>query len=97
MENHASQRFSQSCARAFPAPDLCPFGGACHACPARAQAKLEIRQPGDPYEQEADRVAEQVMTMPEPRVQRACPSCEDETLQKKPIAEKITPLVQRQK
>ncbi|MGB7538367.1 MAG: DUF4157 domain-containing protein [Anaerolineales bacterium] len=36
------------------------------------------------------------MAMPEPRVQRACPSCEDETLQKKPIAEKITSLVQRQ-
>jgi hypothetical protein len=34
------------------------------------QAKLAISQPGDPYEQEADRVAEQVMRMPEPTVQR---------------------------
>ncbi len=39
------------------------------------QAKLEISQPGDPYEQEADRVAEQVMRMPDSQaatLQRAC-------------------------
>lgn len=30
------------------------------------QAKLRISQPGDPYEQEADRVADQVMRMPAP-------------------------------
>jgi hypothetical protein len=38
------------------------------------QAKLNISKPGDPYEQEADRVAEQVMRMPEPGVllQRKC-------------------------
>jgi hypothetical protein len=32
------------------------------------QAKLKISQPGDIYEQEADRIAEQVMRMPEPGV-----------------------------
>ncbi len=32
------------------------------------QAKLRINQPGDRYEQEADRVAEQVMRMPKPRL-----------------------------
>jgi hypothetical protein len=32
------------------------------------QAKLRIGAPGDVYEQEADRVAEQVMRMPEPEV-----------------------------
>src|SRR5262245_25483422 len=37
-----------------------------------AQAKLEISQPDDPYEQEADQVAEQVMHTPEPAVQRRC-------------------------
>jgi hypothetical protein len=31
----------------------------------RIQAKLKINQPNDIYEQEADRVAEQVMRMPE--------------------------------
>ncbi len=35
------------------------------------QAKLKIGQPGDKYEQEADRVADEVMRMPEPRIQRA--------------------------
>jgi len=33
------------------------------------QAKLKIGRPGDIYEQEADRVAEQVMSMPEPALQ----------------------------
>jgi Domain of unknown function (DUF4157) len=37
---------------------------------ARIQPKLKINAPGDRYEQEADRVAEQVMRMPEPQVQR---------------------------
>lgn len=37
------------------------------------QTKLAINKPGDEYEQEADRVAEEVMRMPEPQVQRACP------------------------
>jgi len=32
------------------------------------QAKLKIGQPNDKYEQEADRVAEQMMRMPEPQV-----------------------------
>ena len=36
------------------------------------QAKLMIGQPNDIYEQEADRVAEQVMRIPEPQPQRAC-------------------------
>ncbi|KAF5437056.1 protein of unknown function (DUF4157) [Candidatus Methanophagaceae archaeon] len=34
------------------------------------QAKLKIGQPGDRYEQEADRMADAVMRKPEPRVQR---------------------------
>lgn len=33
------------------------------------QAKLRIGQPNDIYEQEADRVAEQVMNMPKPAIQ----------------------------
>ena len=45
------------------------------------KAKLSIGQPGDIYEQEADRVAEQGMRMPDvpkgkdTRVQRKCPKC----------------------
>ena len=80
-------------------PQRCPFGGACHSCPPHIQAKLKIGQPGDKYEQEADRVAEQVMRMPEPQVQRkGCSSCEgkeddeDKLIQAKPLAGQITPL-----
>jgi len=36
------------------------------------QAKLVIGEAGDSFEQEADRVAEQTMRMPEGRLQRAC-------------------------
>ena len=62
------------------------------------QAKLRIGQPGNIYEQEADRVAEQVMRMPEPQaissgtpyihsIQRACIRSEDEVLSRQPIEE----------
>jgi len=61
------------------------------------QAKLRIGQPGDKYEQEADRVADEVMRMPEPGVQRQVEpeEEEEEILQTKPV-DQITPLVQRQ-
>src|SRR3989442_4713572 len=39
------------------------------------QARLNISQSGDSFEQEADRVAEKVMRMPAPAVQRSCASC----------------------
>jgi hypothetical protein len=60
--NRAVQRLVQACPAS---PGACPTGGACHACPVRVQAKLAVNQPGDAYEQEADRVAELVMTMPQ--------------------------------
>jgi outer membrane protein OmpA-like peptidoglycan-associated protein len=58
------------------------------------QAKLVVGQPDDKYEQEADRVAEQVMRMPEPQVQRQ-PEKED-LIQTKPLVDQITPLIQKQ-
>ena len=62
------------------------------------QAKLRIGQPNDKYEQEADRVADEVMRMREPQVQRQVePEEEEETLQPKPLASQITPLVQVQR
>ncbi len=77
-----AQAVGQSATRSCPmSPQRCPFGGACHSCPPRVQAKLKIGQPGDKYEQEADRVAEQVMRMPEPSVQRkgcSSPGCKEE-------------------
>lgn len=42
--------------------------------PLLFQPKLTVNIPGDQYEQEADRIAEQVMRMPDPQVQRQC-SC----------------------
>ncbi len=62
-----------------------------------AQAKLTIGRPNDKYEQEADRVADRVMALPDPRLQRqAEEEEEEETIQPKPLANQITPLVQRQ-
>mgnify|MGYP000875915458 CR=1 FL=1 len=58
-----------------------------HTVPASTfQPKLTISQPGDPYEQEAERVADQVMRMPEPVVQRAAEEGEPEQEQQ-PIAQ----------
>ncbi|MCY7323923.1 MAG: DUF4157 domain-containing protein [Phormidesmis sp. CAN_BIN36] len=60
-------------------------------------AKL-FGQPNDQYEQEADRVADQVMSMPESAqpVQREAMPEEEDKLQPKPLAASITPLVQRE-
>ena len=79
--------------------------------PPLVQTKLTINQPNDRYEQEADRVADTVIRMPEPDVsnairfgsiQRACIGCGEGELrrqlliQTKTIAEQITPFIQRQ-
>ena len=62
-----------------------------------AQAKLTIGQPNDIYEQEADSIADQVMSMPDQKLQRQ-PELEEEEepLQTKSLADQITPFVQRQ-
>ncbi len=71
----------------------CACGGTCPRCRGEThiQPKLAISQPGDAYEQEADRIADQVMRMRDPRaspappgVQRKCAACEaHENLQAK--------------
>jgi hypothetical protein len=58
------------------------------------QTKLTVGQPNDRYEQEADRVAEQVMSMPDPAVQHQVEDSEETEIQAKPIAD-ITRFVQR--
>ena len=63
------------------------------------QAKLNIGQPGDKYEQEADAMADHVMQKTNviaPPVQMKCQDCEEEDLQMKPLSESITPIVQKQ-
>jgi outer membrane protein OmpA-like peptidoglycan-associated protein len=64
------------------------------------QAKLTVGAPNDHYEQEADRVAEQVMSTPDSAIQQPiqrdmAPTEEEEPLQAKPLATTITPWVQR--
>ncbi|MBN3895957.1 MAG: DUF4157 domain-containing protein [Nostoc sp. NOS(2021)] len=60
----------------------------------RPQTKLTVNQPGDVYEQEADKVAQQVMQ--KQSIQReALPESEEE-LQMKSVADSVTPVVQRQ-
>jgi hypothetical protein len=56
------------------------------------QAKLKISQPNDIYEQEADRVAEHVMRMPKPAThrQRDIKNEDEEQIETKPLATKIT-------
>src|SRR6266568_2585515 len=66
------------------------------------QAKLTVSHPDDIYEQEADRVANEVMRMPEPvesgvaldatsrppRIERLCPECKEGLQRKTPLEEK---------
>lgn len=56
-----------------------------HAAPQRRiQPKLTVSRPGDMYESEADRLADQVMRMHQPNVQRpyscgeGCPKCQNQ-------------------
>jgi hypothetical protein len=80
----------------------CACGGGCPRCQDELgiQTKLKIGKPGDKYEQEADRIADEVMRMPEPQLQQLGEPVEgekeEEAIQTKPIADEITPLVQRQ-
>ncbi|BFU95593.1 MAG: hypothetical protein NTNFB02_23150 [Nitrospira sp.] len=67
------------------------------------QPKLVVGAAGDEYEQEADHIANRVMTMPVPAVPQSIQrqtmpeeKDKDKTLQIKPLAASITPLVQCQ-
>ncbi len=70
--------------------------GECVACRRKRlaggglfQAKLRVNQPGDAFEREADRVAEQVMRMPGPVLQRQEDEEEEEEfLQAKPLIQR---------
>jgi hypothetical protein len=62
------------------------------------QAKLTVNPPADVYEREAHQVAQEVMRVPEPQVQRQqdLEQEEEEILQAKPLTGEATPLAQRQ-
>ncbi|MBD2336006.1 DUF4157 domain-containing protein [Calothrix sp. FACHB-156] len=59
------------------------------------QARLTVGKANDVYEQEANRVADTVMRMPDSPVQSSLEERKEETAQMKPLMA-ITPLVQRQ-
>jgi len=63
--------------------------------PGLIQPKLTVSHPNDIHEQEADRVADEVMRMPDAVMQRQPLEEEEQKVQTKPIATQITPLVQR--
>lgn len=60
------------------------------------QHKLNVGQPGDKYEQEADRVADAVVQQNSPVTSPDAQLKADETIQGKSISENITPLVQHE-
>lgn len=59
------------------------------------QPKLTVSHPHDIHEQEADRVADQVIRMPDAVIQQQPLEEEEQKIQAKPIAARITPHVQR--
>ncbi|MBW4671111.1 MAG: DUF4157 domain-containing protein [Cyanomargarita calcarea GSE-NOS-MK-12-04C] len=63
----------------------CACGGGCPRC----QTKLNISEPGDKYEQEAERIADEVMRMPEPSVQRQMEPKEEGVIQTKAINSQV--------
>lgn len=69
-------------------PTRCPFGGACHTCPTQARAKLAINQPGDEYEQEADRMAERVTQAAGAQLQRRA-ACREGPAIAPPIVDEV--------
>lgn len=63
------------------------------------QMKLTVGAPNDRYEQEADRVADQVLNTPDSALQSPIQReeiAEEEELQMKPLSDTITPIVQRE-
>jgi len=71
-------------------------GGECVECGKKKQLlqrrAVHVSEPGDRYEQEADRVAEQVMRMPEQTIQHQVKSEKEGVVQRKATANSITPL-----
>ena len=59
------------------------------------QCKLDIGSVNDPLEAEADAMANRVMRMPESSlIQKKCATCEEEKVQRRPLATAITPFIQ---
>jgi Domain of unknown function (DUF4157) len=77
----------------------CACGGGCPRCKDELgiQTKLKISEPGDMYEQEADRVADEVMRMPATESHRTeLKEGNGEIAWSNEISSQITPFIQRQ-
>ena len=97
--SNSAKRGGSAQQRLHPVPQLQSLIGN-RATGLLLQTKLAVSQPGDVYEQEADRVADQVMrthdqTSPVAvdgppqisRLQRKCAECEEEEIQRQPMEE----------
>jgi hypothetical protein len=74
----------------------CACGGGCPRCQDNLtiQPKLQMSEPGDAFEQEADQIADRVMRMPEPTIQHHMEPDEEEEgmIQREAMSNSITPL-----
>ncbi len=72
--NRVVQRLVRSGAAGLIQAKPCACGATCPQCrPYPLQAKLRVSSPDDPFEREADRVADQIMRMPDPKGQGLAP------------------------
>jgi len=63
----------------------------------RVQTKLSVGAVDDPSEREADRIADQIMRMPEAKVQRSCAGkCEEEPAEAAPVIHRKAPEAREQ-
>jgi hypothetical protein len=75
---------------------LCTCGGRCPACQAKSN-DLKVSQPSDPAEIEADHIAERVMRMPEPLMNRSSAPVAGvaQTVHRESFDSGVTPLMRR--
>ncbi|VAW59415.1 hypothetical protein MNBD_GAMMA11-3492, partial [hydrothermal vent metagenome] len=76
---------------------LCACGGNCPTCKSEPtlQPALKTGPENDRYEQEANKVAEQIMRIPQHTLQRQTKNeAEEKSLQEKPLISRISPLIQ---
>ncbi len=77
--------------------EICACGGNCPACKAAQtlQPEFKVGPENDRYEQEADKVAAQIMRMAQHTLQHQIKNeAEEKSLQKKPLIDRISPLIQ---
>jgi len=74
----------------------CACDGGCPRCAIQTSQDVKVGPPNDAYEREADSMAERVMRMPDPMVQRQPIEEEEEMLQPKPLDGQFQSIIQKQ-